>query len=205
MMANIDWILYMPAEAAMIADISTSSTRGRMFGIVGVAHPIGSIIAPLVGGIILDNFGWNAVFYGIVFFAVIASIPTFLLTETKKRKKEEKIIEGEISSHKSFKTSINPSFLYPMLIFVLFNFFNGMGMGLHQITPIYLKERFNATSFQQGLFFSVGTMVPALIILPLGGWLADKYSRKKIMLASVVLWPFLMMLWPSADNSAAKS
>jgi len=63
MLADLDRVFFMPAQAAMIADISIPSTRGRMYGIVGVAHPIGSIIAPLVGGFILDNFGWNAVFY----------------------------------------------------------------------------------------------------------------------------------------------
>jgi MFS family permease len=191
----------MPAEAAMIADISVPSTRGRMYGIVGAAHPIGSIVAPLVGGFILDNFGWNAVFYSIVFFALMALIPSLLLSETKKKKTEKgERIEGEDPTRKNFKGRIDVNFLYPMLIFSAYYFFNGIGMGLSQITPIYLKERFNATSFQQGLFFSVGTMIPWLMIEPIGGWLADRYSRRKIILASIVLWPFLTVLWPNMSS-----
>jgi MFS family permease len=197
MMANLAWILFFPAEAAMIADMSVSSTRGRMFGIVQVAHPIGSIIAPLVGGLILDSFGWNAIFYAIVFSASIALIPALSLSETKKRKNENQKPTQEITQ-KNLKSRFDPSFFYPMLIFVIFNFFLAMGQaGLSQITPFYLKEKFNATSFQQGLFFSVGNMVPNLIMQPFGGWLADKYSRRKLILLSIVMYPFMMAFWPS--------
>ena len=63
-----------------------------------------------------------------------------------------------------------------------------------------LEERFNATSFQQGLFFSVGGQVPNLIISLIGGWLADKYSRKKMILVSLLIYPLLMGLWPSMNS-----
>ena len=199
MMANLTNLLYMPAEAAMIADISVSATRGRMFGIVGVAHPIGSIVAPLLGGIILDAYGWNAVFYAIVLAAVLAIIPSLLLTETRGRtvtvtKPRE---ERKRFSLTKVVSRIDLIFLTPLIIFAVFNFFRGISMGMSQVTPIYLDERFRATSFQQGLFFSVGTMVPFLFVQLLGGWLADKYSRRKIILVSTALWPFLMVFWPS--------
>jgi MFS family permease len=196
MLADLFLVLYMPAEAAMIADISVSSTRGRTFGIVRVAHPIGSIVAPLVGGFILDSFGWNAVFYAIVFSAVLALIPGFALTETKKKMKRD----SSLNKKRSLRKRIDFNFLYPMLIFCVFSIFNGMGQGLSQITPIYLRERFNVTSFQQGLFFSIGTMIPWLTTSILGGWLADKYSRRKIIIACIIVHPFLMVLWPSMDT-----
>jgi MFS family permease len=162
MMANVDWDLYTPAEAAMVADITVSSRRGRLYGLVGVAHPIGSIVAPLVGGWILDNYGWNAVFYSIVFTAIVALIPTLLITETMSKREKHAKACTESSRHMFAK--VDSDFLYPMLIFAGFNFFEGIRMGLSQITSIYLKERFNVTSFQQGLFFSVRTMVPFLVV-----------------------------------------
>jgi MFS family permease len=72
-------------------------------------------------------------------------------------------------------------------------------MALSQITPIYLKEKFNVTSVQQGLFFSV-VWIPNLIMQPLGGWLADKHSRRKIIIASLFLYPFMMVLWPNLTS-----
>jgi MFS family permease len=201
MVADVAWVLYMPAEAAMIADISVSSTRGRMYGLVRLAHPIGSIVAPLVGAFILDNYGWNAVFYAIVLFGIFLLIPSIFLEETRKKMDKEKLeIKG--SFRKNLKARVDIGFLYPLLIFSIFRFFTGIGQqqAISQITPIYLEERFNATSFQQGLFFSVGGQVPNLIISLIGGWLADRYSRKKIILVSLLIYPFLMGLWPSMNS-----
>jgi MFS family permease len=194
MVADLSWVLYMPAEMAMIADISISATRGRVYGLVGVAHPLGSIVAPLVGGVILDRFGWPAVFYAIVAAAVLALIPAMFLTETRVPRPRA-------------STSPRPmrprAFYGPMLIFALFNLFNSVAMSLSQVTPIYLEARFAATSFQQGLFFSVGTMVPFLFIQLFGGWLADRFSRRAIIVASTLCWPALMWLWPHMDSYAS--
>jgi MFS family permease len=194
MVADLSWVLYMPAEMAMIADISISSTRGRVYGLVGVAHPIGSIIAPLVGGVILDQFGWHAVFYAIAGAAALAVVPAVLLTETRVRDPRTTRPTRRVASTR------NLAFYAPMLIFALFNLFNSVAMSLSQVTPIYLETRFAATSFQQGLFFSVGTMVPFLFIQLFGGWLADRYSRRTIIVASTLCWPALMWLWPHMDS-----
>jgi MFS family permease len=200
--ADVAWVLSYPAEAAMIADISTASTRGRLYGLLGVAMPIGSIGAPLLGGLILDNYGWNAVFFSIVGSALIALLPSLLLLETRKQTSQSKEKRRQHTSLPTltFKGGVDYNFLFSMTIFALFNFFIGIQMGLSQITPIYLKERFDATSLQQGLFFSVGTMVPFLVIQLIGGWLADKYDRRRIIVISVAIWPFLMALWPHTDS-----
>lgn len=197
MLANMNDSMYNPTEAAMIADISVSSNRGRLYGLVGVAHPVGSIIAPLVGGWMLDNYGWNAVFYSIVFSATLAIAPTFYLSETLRRRERRTEADPKLQNQGK---RLDSRFLYPMLIFAVFNFFEGARMGLSQVTSIYLKERFNASSFQQGLFFSFGTMVPFLLIQFFGGWFADKYDRRKIIIVSTMLWPVLMWPWSSMDS-----
>ncbi len=86
--ANVGDNMYNPTKAAMIADISVYSNRGRLYGLVGVAHPVGSIIVPLVGGLILDNYCWNTVFYSIIFSATLATVPTIYLSETLRRSKQ---------------------------------------------------------------------------------------------------------------------
>lgn len=197
MVADLSWVLYMPAEMAMIADISISATRGRVYGLVGVAHPLGSIVAPLVGGVILDRFGWPAVFYAIVAAAALALVPAMLLTETRVQRPHASTSPRPVAGLR------DRAFIGPMLIFALFNLFNSVAMSLSQVTPIYLEARFGATSFQQGLFFSVGTMVPFLFIQLFGGWLADRYSRRVIIVASTLCWPALMWLWPHMDSYAS--
>jgi len=96
------------------------------------------------------------------------------------------------SALRGFREQFDRVYLFPIALFFLLHFFGSMGPS--QITPIYLKERFNATIVQQGLFFSLGTMVVYLIVRLPGGWLADRYDRRKIMLVTSVISPFLMFL-----------
>jgi len=139
----------------------------------------------------LDNYGWNAVFCSIIFSAALAMIPALFLKETRlERTKTRFRLTGP--SRKSSDTS----FLRVLIIFLMFTTFRGAEMAFSQITPIYLSERFNASSYQQGLFFCVGTMVANLIIQLPAGWLADRYSRRKIALISAACEPFIIVLWP---------
>lgn len=196
MLSSVGDLLFGPAQSAMIADISVSENRGRMYSIVNFAHSIGSIPRPLIGAYILDNYGWNAVFYAIIAAAAIAIIPTLLLTETAPRKQAIRI-EKATNPEKTLRENLDREFLIPMSIFFFIHFFN---MGPSQITPIYLEERFNVTTVQQGLFFSLGTMVVQLIVRLPGGWLADRYRRQKIMLTTSLVKPLIIFLWPSMDS-----
>jgi predicted MFS family arabinose efflux permease len=54
-------ICFSPAHQATIAELSKPGARGSMFGLLGFAQLVGIAFAPLVGGILLDVFGTNAV------------------------------------------------------------------------------------------------------------------------------------------------
>jgi MFS family permease len=81
------------------------------------------------------------------------------------------------------------------LLFVA-TFIGAFGDGLYfYILPLYIRE-LGAKPAEVGIFFSVMMLVAAFTPL-LGGFLADKYDRKKIMIAGWLIWmpvPILLSL-----------
>jgi len=63
---------------AVVADLFPPAERGKWQGMFGAAFGLSSVVGPLLGGFITDNFGWNWVFYVNVPIGVVAI--SFILT-----------------------------------------------------------------------------------------------------------------------------
>src|SRR6266568_9279974 len=48
---------------AVAAAVVSPGERGRAMGIVGALAPLGGVAGPGIGGLLLANFGWSAVFF----------------------------------------------------------------------------------------------------------------------------------------------
>ena len=73
---------------ALLPDVSTPATVGRVSGIgIGVGY-IGSFIAVLLGALLLDGHGEAAVFKAIAVLFLLFSIPTFLFVKERPRSRE---------------------------------------------------------------------------------------------------------------------
>ncbi len=74
----------------VIADIFPPAQRARLQGVFGGVFGISSIVGPLVGGFLTDNWGWRWVFYvnlpiGILGVAVVAAFLPFVRTRASWR------------------------------------------------------------------------------------------------------------------------
>ena len=63
----------------VVADISTSSERGKYMGMVGAGTMLGPALAPVIGGIFSQFLGWRSIFWFLVILAGCFLIP-FALT-----------------------------------------------------------------------------------------------------------------------------
>lgn len=63
---------------AVVADIATSSERGKYMGIVGAGINVGPSLSPVLGGILSQYLGWRAIFWFCFIFAVAVLIPYVL-------------------------------------------------------------------------------------------------------------------------------
>jgi len=84
------------------------------------------------------------------------------------------------------------------LIFVS-NFIGAFGDGLYAyILPLYIRG-LKASSADVGSLFSVFTLSTALTIIP-GGFLADRFDRKKVMILGWMLWVPVPLMFSVATH-----
>lgn len=60
---------------AVVADISTSSERGKYMGIVGAGINVGPALSPVIGGILAEYLGWRSIFWFCFIFSCSVLIP----------------------------------------------------------------------------------------------------------------------------------
>jgi multidrug resistance protein len=63
----------------VVADISTSSERGKYMGFVGAGITTGPALAPVIGGILAQFLGWRSIFWFLAIFTGCFLVP-FVLT-----------------------------------------------------------------------------------------------------------------------------
>ena len=76
----------MPLAMAIIGDIFPPSERGKWQGLITAVFGLATIVGPIVGGAITDNWGWRWVFYINMPIGVIAIVTAgFVLPKTLRR------------------------------------------------------------------------------------------------------------------------
>jgi MFS family permease len=177
---------YAPGGTAMIAGLYPQEKRSWMMGLWNASIPLGSALGVALGGIIATNWGWRHAF-GLV------AIPGFIIAILFFFVKDYKTVGLTISNRKSnlkndgkaVRMSINDIFNEffhkPSLIFTYFGIAGVVFTTTSLLTwlPTYFHRVQGLPESDAGLKSS-SIMVLALIGAPLGGYLADRWRKKKI-------------------------
>ncbi|MBM7460161.1 multidrug effflux MFS transporter [Rhodococcus coprophilus] len=68
---------------AVISDRATGVAAAKLFGLLVVINAVAPIVAPLVGGVIVTNLGWRAVYWALAGMSVLMFLAVlFLVSET---------------------------------------------------------------------------------------------------------------------------
>jgi len=187
MLIYIAMALFISSRSAMIIDLTRRGSTGGVFGLINTAWPIGGLIGPFLGGLIVDEYGWIFFFYFLCFTATSYLLLGFLLPRGSVAYSRGKIGEPEFSIRQMALT-----LTFFILLHVIANASISM---LSTIFPFYLTERFGKTKTEVGIFFSFGMGLATLIAQAPSGFLADNIGRKKTMCYSVLPIPILSMLF----------
>ena len=80
------------------------------------------------------------------------------------------------------------------------NLVGSFGDGLYAyLLPNYMRENLNATPVEVGILYAVMTLTAAFTLL-IGGIIADKYDRKKIMIIGWAMWVPAPLIFSFAEN-----
>jgi MFS family permease len=192
---SIAFALYMPSRMAIIADYTPIERRTRVYSIMNLAMPLGSLIGPTIGGFLEHLHGWNVIFYCATVLYIFCLIPSFMLpnpSRSEQRAKRESDIE---------KPKLDFAFVRPLIVFFLLNLFTGLGMGtVNSLTPIYVRDRFHVSTGEVGLFISIGFGLTTMLTQIPAGIFAERLGRKKFIALCLMSMPILFVLWTVINN-----
>jgi MFS family permease len=182
---------YAPAGTAMLSGLFPPEKRSRMMGLWNMSIPLGIAIGVAVGGYVAQRWGWRHAF-GLV--ALPGAIVAILFFFVKDYKTVELVKTGDFSAPgqsrvKMSKMDIFHNFLHTPSLILTYIGFIGCVFSNNAITtwlPTYYHRVEGLPLGQAGMKTS-GILMLAIIGLPLGGWLADLWFKKRV--SSRLLFP----------------
>ncbi len=179
--------LYMPAFNAIIAESLPSGRRSTGYGVYNTITRVPNIIAPLLGGILVDMYG---LYRGVRMFllmqigaSILGIIIRFInLQETIVHKKGKR--PSMIPTAETFRELPRPIFVM-MIVSIIGSFSGRLVM---DYTNLYALDILKITPTHLGLITSIAGLVQMVFTLP-SGMLADQYGRKNNIMVSRVIAP----------------
>jgi len=180
-----------PIAIAYLGDLSPKGEEGRWMGYANAAFFSGFGFGPLIGGVITEHVGMNPAFLiliGLNFFAFLVAL--LLLPEVSIRKPDD---DTTLLSFKEVRAS---SMIRGLFSFRLVQALGTAGIGA--FLPIFAS----AMGLQESL---IGTLISVNILAvtlltPLGGQLADRFNRRRLLILSSLLFSGLLVAIPAADG-----
>ncbi|MEO6458289.1 MAG: MFS transporter [Chloroflexia bacterium] len=194
-----------PAANAYVIDSVPAKDRGAAFGWLGSAFSAGFMMGPAIGGFMVDTLGYEAPFiFGGVTSLMVA---IYLARKMSGRTKPEDAAtlvqpteEAAIAEEARIKRQVPSRLFIPALIGALaFTVAAGFGDGLFiSIWTVWLDDLNASTSFIGFTFVTFS--LPLMLLMPMTGKLADKYSLTPLIVAPAVLISFAYLAYGFATN-----
>ena len=173
-----------------LAEYAPPHRRGLAFAIMNSAGPVGIFIGPLIGGPIVDRWGFQALLgiNIILLLAVVVSL-TFGYRDNYQGTDRGSLMHMAVDSVRIVLKSSRLRLLFP----ALFMLFAGW-MLAYTYVPLAILSFYTGNSPGQviGLILGAGGLL-ALVISPLFGMLADRAGHWRVLIIGatlgVILWP----------------
>jgi len=179
---------YAPGGTAMISALYPEKRRAFMVGLWNMSIPLGMAAGIVAGGFIATHWGWKNAF-GIVALPGLLIAILFFFVKDYKTVGLEQTIQPEASESsvspakkKMSKMDIVRAFSRTPSLLLTYLGFAGMmflAISLSTFLPLYF-QRVHGAPLQKASLLTSGIMLMAIIGSPLGGWIADRWMRRRI-------------------------
>jgi MFS family permease len=177
---------YAPGGSAMISGLYPIEKRSWIMGLWNAAIPLGSAIGVALGGVIASHWGWRSafgivalpgLFIAILFFFSKDYKTVKLIRNEAPRIKGAKIEKIKMSTKDMFREFAEK----PSLLLTYFGMMAVVFTTTSLLTwlPSYFTREYGIPAQQSSTKASL-VMLLALVGAPLGGFLVDRWRRKKL-------------------------
>jgi UMF1 family MFS transporter len=183
---NLGGIVY----DAMLPDVSTPATIGRVSGIgIGVGY-FGSVIAVVLGALILDDHGYPALFRAIAVLFLVFALPSFFFVRERPRRRGSGAPPALTGSMRRLVQAWRRARTYPGVARFLvgrFLYTDAVNTLIGGFLTIYAREELGFTTDQvQAL---LGVAIAGAVVGGLGGGaLVDRVGPRRLLHGVLYLW-----------------
>ncbi len=185
-----------PASMGVVADIAPENKRGQWMGYLAGGQSVGWVVGPTVGGVLYDWLGFAAPFVISAVLAFIAFAATFvMIPETRTwiirqretlRQRRTMAMHPESGQAESFWESLpRPLPTFAILLFINFAVIFAWTFAEPRLM-FYVYDDLHWTTAQFGVaagMYGIALLLGEVIL----GQLSDKYGRKPVLIAGVLL------------------
>jgi MFS family permease len=188
--------VFIPTALAVITDVATPETRGRVMGWYTASAQLGLMAGPAAGGFLLQNFGFEAAFYGCSFMPLLALV--FLCTRLNAIHQKPAAVTGHDEHPWNWLRGRGAVVSLATLVLV------AVGSGaISTFIPLYVKD-FGIAEAGAGIIITACYLSSAALRIP-AGTLSDKFGNAPLIVTGLVLSvvglgliPLMHSLWPFA-------
>ncbi|WP_406661175.1 MFS transporter [Methanolobus sp. ZRKC3] len=164
-----------PAIVAMVTHFSTTHTRGKAIGIYSSLRGFGFGSGSILGGFIVDQYGFTPAFYACAFLGLLSTLLVyFFVNET---------YDDSGSADQSLQLQDNNS-QFVILAIAIFTMMVGI-MVIFAFLPEY-ETKLNTTKLSLSIAVSAYVLVRVLFQTPVG-LLSDRFGRKRILALGLLM------------------
>lgn len=153
------------------------SQLGLALGINAISWIIGAIIGPVVGGILITQFGWRSIFFvtvPFVFICIIGAVllcVTFIITELHV---ENPLFNLNLLSYRKYSIGLGITLCYCIAYF-----------SLPLLLSVYLQSALHLSPTMSGVLM-ISLSVPQLILGPFAGKVVDYMGSVKTLSLGII-------------------
>jgi predicted MFS family arabinose efflux permease len=176
--------MFRPAMFVSLGTYAKPENRTRALTLVRLAVNLGFAAGPAIGGFIILNQGYKALFWVDGSTCIIAILIFALLVKEKKvpedlvAKKQAEAERQSVFKDKIFWIFLFVCFITAVLFFQLFT-----------TLPLYHSEHFGLSEFQSGLILSLNGILIFFLEMPIVSY----FQRKDINKLKIILWGCFLM------------
>ena len=180
MLQGVGAALTIPCTVALVNELATDATRGNNFGVFNTFRLIGFGFGPVIAGLVLTQWGFDAAF-GV---AVLGAFVSFLLVTLLVSDAEE--TDAAAGEDVSIAVSGDGRLLDPIFTLGVATVCMGVCIALFATLEPIINDRLDQTNVLFGLEFGAVVIANVLFQVPIGR-ASDLYGRRPFIVAGFVL------------------
>ncbi|HWK64367.1 MAG TPA: multidrug effflux MFS transporter [Rhizobiaceae bacterium] len=180
----------MVVPRAIVRDLHTGNEAARLMSLLMLVFSVSPILAPLGGSIVIEAFGWRAVFWFVTGAALVAiAMLAFTLKETRPASARlESSIGGALAGYRLLLGDRN---------FLGLTFIGAFGMSSFFVylasSSFILIDRYGLTPAQYSIAFSINA-VAFIGMSQLTGTFADRFGLRRVVRVAVTGYTTTMVV-----------